>query len=112
MILNVLAMIFKIVLQEVLLRLDQVLKNQELLLARSQTVVDPAECILDIIPTPMQTMEELDEFCIRLDDANFRKTMVSLCTFCSYYYSILHIIEDISGHFSRLLLKSVSLLIL
>ena len=90
-------MVFETVLQQVLLKLDQVLKNQELLLARTQIVVDPADCILDI-PTSIQTMAELDELCIRLDDANFRKTMVSLYTFYNYYYySILHIriIEDI-----------------
>jgi hypothetical protein len=42
--------------------------------------VNDKELLDDILPSPLDTVEEITEFCSRLDDEEFRKKMVGSST--------------------------------
>lgn len=58
-------------------RLDRIIENQETLLAMSATKPDVVESVDDLLPRPAENTEELIELCQKLEDQQFRRTMVT-----------------------------------
>lgn len=58
---------------------DETLSILRVLLSATRGVNDK-ELLDDILPSPLDTVEEMTEFCSRLDDEEFRKKMVGSST--------------------------------